>query len=91
MRFISSMSQFKCYLYSFNEQDCASDKWDYGLLKEIFDNKKIEQVKVQSLPVTDRAFVVIPGPQNLGHEDHISKELSNVSRVVLFITGDEEA
>lgn len=91
MRFISSMSQSKCYLYSFNEQDCASDKWDYGLLKEIFDNKKIEQIKVQSLPVTDRAFVVIPGPQNLGHEDHISKELSNISRVVLFITGDEEA
>ena len=27
----------KTYLYSFNEQDCAADKWDYGLLKEIFD------------------------------------------------------
>ena len=90
MRFISSMNQFKCYLYSFDKKDCASDKWDYGLLKEVFDKNNIKQIKVSSIPNEDKAFVVIPGPQNLGHEDHISKELSNLSRVVLFITGDEE-
>lgn len=84
------MKQSNCYLYSFNEKDCAADKWDYGLLKEIFDNYDIEQIKVNSLPITDRAFVVIPGPQNIGHEKHISKELKNISRLVLFITGDEE-
>jgi hypothetical protein len=84
------MKQSNCYLYSFNEKDCAADKWDYGLLKEIFDNHNIEQIKVNSLPITDRAFVVIPGPQNIGHEKHISKELQNISRLVLFITGDEE-
>ncbi len=90
MRYIYSMKQSNCYLYSFNEKDCAADKWDYGLLKEIFDNHNIEQIKVNSLPITDRAFVVIPGPQNIGHEKHISKELKNISRLVLFITGDEE-
>jgi len=84
------MNQSNCYLYSFNKEDCAADKWDYGLLKEIFDNHNIEQIKVNSLPITDRAFVVIPGPQNIGHEKHISKELKNISRLVLFITGDEE-
>jgi hypothetical protein len=84
------MKQSNCYLYSFNKKDCAADKWDYGLLKEIFDNHNIEQIKVNSLPITDRAFVVIPGPQNIGHEKHISKELKNISRLVLFITGDEE-
>ena len=84
------MKQSNCYLYSFNEEDCAADKWDYGLLKEVFDNHNIEQIKVNSLPITDRAFVVIPGPQNIGHEKHISKELKNISRLVLFITGDEE-
>jgi hypothetical protein len=84
------MKQSNCYLYSFNEEDCAADKWDYGLLKEIFDNHNIEQIKVNSLPITDRAFVVIPGPQNIGHEEHISKELQNIYRLVLFITGDEE-
>lgn len=90
MRYIYSMKQSKCYLYSFNEEDCAADKWDYGLLKEVFDNYNIEQIKVNSLPVTDRAFVVIPGPQNIGHEKHISKELKNIYKLVLFITGDEE-
>ena len=84
------MNQIKTYLLSFNEEDCASDKWDYGLLKETFDKNYIEQIKVSELPTLDRAFVVIPGPQNLGHEDYISKELSKISRVVLFITGDEE-
>ena len=84
------MSNIKTYLYSFNEEDCAADKWDYGLLKEIFDKYNIEQIKVNSLPITDRAFVVIPGPQNIGHEKHIAKELQNISRLVLFITGDEE-
>jgi hypothetical protein len=84
------MNQSKCYLYSFNEQDCAADKWDYGLLKEIFDKYDVEQVKVTSIPKTDRAFVVIPGPQNLGHEEDINIQIQNISRLVLFITGDEE-
>jgi hypothetical protein len=79
------------YLYSFNEEDCAADKWDYGLLKEVFDKYSIDQIKVTSIPKVDRAFVVVPGPQNLGHEDDINKEIQNLSRLVLFITGDEES
>jgi len=78
------------YLFSFSENDCAADKWDYGLLKEIFDKYNIKQIKVTSIPQTERAFVVIPGPQNLGHEEYINKEIQNISRLVLFITGDEE-
>ena len=78
------------YLYSFNEEDCAADKWDYGLLKEVFDKYEIEQIKVTSIPKTDRAFVVVPGPQNLGHEEDVNTQIQNLSRVVLFITGDEE-
>jgi hypothetical protein len=80
----------KAYLYSFDEKDCASDKWDYGLLKEIFDKYHIEQIKVNSLPDADRAFVVVPGPQNLGHEEDVNRELQKIGRVVLFFTGDEE-
>jgi hypothetical protein len=84
------MNQYKCYLYSFNEQDCAADKWDYGLLKEVFDKYDIDQVKVNFIPKADRGFVVVPGPQNLGHEEDVNKQIQNLSRVVLFITGDEE-
>lgn len=84
------MNQYKCYLYSFNKEDCAADKWDYGLLKEVFDKYEIEQIKVTSIPNADRGFVVVPGPQNLGHEQDVNKEIQNLSRVVLFITGDEE-
>jgi hypothetical protein len=46
---------------------------------------------VTTLPNTDRAFVVIPGPQNVDYEDQISQELNKINRVVLFITGDESA
>ena len=84
------MNQIKTYLLSFNENDCAADKWDYGLLKEMFDKYKVEQIKVTSLPKEERSFVVVPGPQNLGHEEYINKEIQNISRLVLFITGDEE-
>ena len=84
------MNQFKCYLYSFNEEDCAADKWDYGLLKEVFDKHEIDQIKVTSIPKVERGFVVIPGPQNLNHENEVNKEIQKLSRAVIFITGDEE-
>jgi hypothetical protein len=80
----------KTYLYSHDGKDYANDKWDYGLLKEVFDKYEIEQIKVTSIPQTDRAFVVVPGAQSLGYEDKINKEIQNISRLVLFITGDEE-
>jgi hypothetical protein len=85
------MSDVKAYLYSVKEEDCAADKWDYGLIKEIFTKNKIEQIKVTELPNVERAFVVIPGPQNIDYEDQICEELSKINRVVLFITGDESA
>lgn len=80
---------FKAFLYSVKKEDSASHKWDYGLLKEFFTKYNIEQINVTSLPTEDRAFVVIPGPQNIDYEELISDELSKINRVVLFITGDE--
>jgi len=79
------------YLYSVKEEDCAADKWDYGLLKQFFNKNNIKPDRVTVLPNVDRAFVVIPGPQNVDFEDQISEELSKIGRVVLFITGDESA
>ena len=85
------MNEIKTFLYSVKEEDCASDKWDYGLLTEIFNKNKIEQVKTTKLPEIEKAFVVIPGPQNIDYEEQISNELNKIKRVVLFITGDESA
>jgi hypothetical protein len=85
------MNQINAYLYSHDGKDYASDKWDYGLIKEIFDKYEVNQIKVTNIPEDDRAFVVIPGPQTAGNEDILSNELSKLSRVVLFINGDENA
>jgi hypothetical protein len=85
------MSDLKAYLYSVKQEDCAADKWDYGLLKQFFNKNKIKPDRVTTLPNVDRAFVVIPGPQNVDYEDQISEELNKIDRVVLFITGDESA
>jgi hypothetical protein len=79
------------YLYSVKEEDCASDKWDYGLIKEMFNRNNIKPIRTTFLPKVERAFVVIPGPQNVDFEETISNELNNIGRVVLFITGDESA
>lgn len=91
MRYICIMSQPNAYLYSVKQEDCAADKWDYGLLKQFFNKNNIKPDRVATLPNTNRAFVVIPGPQNVGFEDQISEELNKINRVVLFITGDESA
>jgi hypothetical protein len=85
------MNQINAYLYSHDGKDYASDKWDYGLIKEIFDKYEVNQIKVTNIPEGDKAFVVIPGPQTAGNEDKLSSELSKLSRVVLFINGDENA
>jgi hypothetical protein len=80
----------KAYIYAPNGVDYASDKWDFGFLKEAFDKKNVQIEKVLSIPNEERAFVVVPGPQSLGYELTIRKELSNLGSVVLFITGDEQ-
>ena len=85
------VSNIKAYLYSHDGQDYANDKWDYGLIKEIFDKYYVDQIRVTELPECDRAFVVIPGPQVAGNEDGLFEELKKISRVVLFINGDENA
>jgi hypothetical protein len=85
------MNQYNAYLYSHDGQDYANDKWDYGLLKEIFDKHGVDQTRVTEIPEADKAFVVIPGPQTAGNEELLSNELNKLSRVVLFINGDENA
>jgi hypothetical protein len=91
MRFTYTMNQYNAYLYSHDGQDYANDKWDYGLLKEIFDKYEVDQIRVTEIPSGDKAFVVIPGPQTAGNEELLSNELNKLSRVVLFINGDENA
>jgi hypothetical protein len=87
---LEGIKLISAYLYSHDGQDYANDKWDYGLLKEVFDKYEVDQIKVTSIPKADRGFVVVPGPQNLGHEEDVNAQIQNLSRVVLFITGDEE-
>jgi len=85
------MNQIKAYIYSTNPLDSANGKWDYGLLKETFERHNVEQIVVDSIPKSDRAFVVIPGQGNAGVENEINNQLLNIKRLVLFITGDESA
>lgn len=83
------MSQFKLYLYSASPNDSAAKKWDYGLLKEFCERKKIDQVEVESLPESNFAFVAIPAPSNVGLEHKIAKELQKIKKVILFVMGNE--
>lgn len=89
MRYIYTMSHAKAYILSLNPLDSAKGKWDYGLLEEAFIRNHVEEIVVNEIPEDDRAFVVIPGGGNAGKEKEISKEISKINRVVLFITADE--
>lgn len=84
------MSKPKAYIFSTDPLDSADGKWDYELLRLSFERNHVEQIVVTSIPKDDRAFVVIPGQGNAGSEEKINKELTNLNRVVLFITGDEQ-
>ena len=88
---MEDFNMINAYLYSHDGKDYANDKWDYGLIKEIFDKYYVDQIKVTELSECERAFVVIPGPQVAGNEHKLSEELKKISRVVLFINGDENA
>ena len=85
--------QMTAYIYSINPLYSADEKWDYGLLKETFEKNNIKQTRViqkfDVMPKAERAFVVISGADHAGKEKTISKQLQNIDRVVLFITGDE--
>lgn len=77
------------YSISIKGNGFPDDKWDFGFLKEAFDKKHVEVVRVKHLPECERAFVVAPGFEWHGMEEVLSYELSKVGRVVLFITADE--
>jgi hypothetical protein len=79
----------KAYCLSLGNHGFSNDKWDFGFLSEAFNKKKIEVVQSRSLPKDERAFVVVPGAEWSGQEDKLSKELSKIDRVVLFVTADE--
>ena len=85
------MNEIKAYLYSEDPLDSANGKWDYGLIKEVFDKNHIKQVSVSKIPKADRGFVVIPGSGNAGEESKINMQIANLEKVTLFITGDEDA
>jgi hypothetical protein len=81
------------YIYSISPLYSADEKWDYGLLQETFKKNNVDQIRIiqkfDLIPKTERAFVVLSGSENSGKEKIISKQLQNINKVVLFITGDE--
>lgn len=77
------------YCFSPGTHGFSNDKWDFGFLNEAFTKNKIEVKQTRSLPECERAFVVVPGAEWSGLEDKLSKELSKINRVVLFVTADE--
>jgi hypothetical protein len=83
------LSSNQAFLYSFGDRPFPDHKNDFGFVYEAFVKNDIEPVEVTSLPVTERAFVVIAGSDLHGLEDEVSNELNNISKLVLFITSDE--
>jgi hypothetical protein len=81
----------KLIAYSFTPKGKGfpDDKWDFGFLQEAFTRNRVDVVRVNKLPKTDRAFVVIPGFEWTDLEETLNKSLSNIRRLVLFVTADE--
>lgn len=83
------LSSIKAFLLSVEDRPFASHKDDFGFVKEAFEKNEIQILEVLSLPKVEKAFVVLSGSDLVGLEEAISKELSNIKKIVLFITSDE--
>jgi hypothetical protein len=94
------MSQYKAFLLSLNKDADLNNQWDYGLLRAFLTGRLWQPVTftgfdiktVNSLPeMADSAIVAIPARHHKGMEYQINLELQKISKVVLFLMGDEEA
>lgn len=81
--------KYKAYSISHGQHGFADDKWDFGFLKEAFDRNDVVVKQVRTLPKVKKAFVVAPGFEWTGSEEKLNEHLSNIEKVVLFITSDE--
>lgn len=80
----------KAYLLSLISTANAAHQWDFGQLKQAFEDLHIEYVSVNSLPSDDEAIVVIPARHHVGFEFRVREELRKIRKVKLFLVGDEE-
>ena len=75
------------YYLSLKDETPCKDYWDYGIL-DLLDYPSEE---VRSLPKVDKAIVVLPARHHAGLEDEVNGQLRRISKVVLFLMGDEDA
>lgn len=83
------MTTHKAFLYSIEGYALPNHKDDFGFVNEAFVKNGIIAEEAFSLPVMDKAFVVVSGSDMRNKESTVSTELNNISKVVLFITSDE--
>lgn len=89
----------KAYILSLNSEADLTKQWDFGLLKDLLNGDlwkssdwvDIEIQSVKKLPKDETAIVAIPARHHAGLESDINKELKKISKVILFLMGDEEA
>ena len=85
------MNNIIAYSITFPGKGYSNDKWDFGIVQEIFDKYKIPVIQTTDTPTAERAFVVAPGFEWSGNERFLNKQIKNIDHVVLIITADESS
>lgn len=82
----------KVYLFSLNPEASARNQWDFGLLKQIFDDFGYDysQDYTQFEYGMQGGIVVIPARHHVGMELEVDRELGKLPWAKLFLIGDEE-
>lgn len=82
----------KVYLFSLNPDASARNQWDFGLLKQIFDDFGYDysQDYTQFEYGMEGGIVVIPARHHVGMELEVDRELGKLPWAKLFLIGDEE-
>lgn len=83
------MSNIKAYAISPVGHGFSNDKWDFGIVQEIFDKYDIEVIQTTESVSAERAFVAIPSFEWSNKERELTELIRPIKRVVLIVTAGE--
>lgn len=78
------------YYLSLKQDVPTNSYWDYTLLSDTFRYLNYKTHEVGILPKKDKAIIVLPARHHHDSVEKLNKEIKKISRVVLFLMGDEE-
>lgn len=84
------INTMKAYYLSLKDDTPCSGYYDHTFIDDLLSDIELVKQEVRQLPKDDTAVVVIPARSHGDVIDEINQQLSNIDKLVLILSGDEE-